>query len=410
VQTAAVESEHVDERAVLGGPDPGGVMVTMQMVGVVLLAVAQGLGPLGARAANLVVWWDKGYSDQEDAAVREVIAAFEQKTGKQVELSPHPMEELPDDILATIGSGRPPDFAFDFWLDTYAEQWAYEGRLVDLSDAIGHFSDLFDPAQLNQAVLLNGTTGGKALYGLPVGQITYLTHVWKSLLKQAGFTLEDIPREWDSYWSFWCDQVQPGVRLATGRDDIWGVGLPMSIEAADTLNGFGQFQIAYDEDYVTPDGRLVIHNPEVRGRLVKALDRYMAIYRKGCTLEWPLGPSDDPFAIIAAMHFGMAFNDGASVATAKEFVHFLVADGWLAHYLDFSGERMLPSMPKAARAAVLARSERPPSHGAGDPVPDPPRTYVYSMASGDPRHALVNRLVWARAVPRVAAEGISPIP
>ena len=40
---------------------------------------------------------------------------------------------------------------------------------------------------------------------------------------------------------------------------------------------------AYEADYVTRDGRLVIDEPEVRDRLVKALDSYTAIYRKGCT-------------------------------------------------------------------------------------------------------------------------------
>ena len=27
-------------------------------------------------------------------------------------------------------------------------------------------------------------------------------------------------------------------------------------------------------------------------------------------------------------------------------MRFLVGEGWLVHYLDFSGERMLPPMPK----------------------------------------------------------------
>ena len=52
---------------------------------------------------------------------------------------------------------------------------------------------LFDPAQLDRATLLNATTGQKAMYGLPVGQLPHLIHVWKSLLEEAGFTLEDIP-------------------------------------------------------------------------------------------------------------------------------------------------------------------------------------------------------------------------
>jgi hypothetical protein len=34
----------------------------------VVLAVAIVLAPLGARAADLVVWWEKGFSPQEDEA------------------------------------------------------------------------------------------------------------------------------------------------------------------------------------------------------------------------------------------------------------------------------------------------------------------------------------------------------
>jgi ABC-type glycerol-3-phosphate transport system substrate-binding protein len=42
------------------------------------------MAPLGARAADLVVWWDMGLNPEEDAAVREIIAASEQETGKPV--------------------------------------------------------------------------------------------------------------------------------------------------------------------------------------------------------------------------------------------------------------------------------------------------------------------------------------
>ena len=60
--------------------------------------------------------------------------------------------------------------------------------------------------------MLDGKTGQRALYGLPIGRVTNHVHVWKSLLERAGFSLADIPREWDAFWSFWCDQVQPAVR------------------------------------------------------------------------------------------------------------------------------------------------------------------------------------------------------
>ena len=64
-----------------------------------------------------------------------------------------------------------------------------------------------------------------------------------------------------------------------GRDDIWAIGLPMSVQAFDTWIEFLQFVVAYEADYVTRDGELVIDNPEIRQRLVKAIDnirRYTA--------------------------------------------------------------------------------------------------------------------------------------
>jgi multiple sugar transport system substrate-binding protein len=86
-----------------------------------------------------------------------------------------------------------------------------------------------------------------------------------------------------------------------------------------------------------------------------------------------------------------------------------VAEGWLMHYLNFSGERMLPSIPalldqpfwldpsdRHHMAAVMQAESRPMAHN-------------YTVASGDLRHDQIsNESVWSNAVHRVAAEGISP--
>jgi ABC-type glycerol-3-phosphate transport system substrate-binding protein len=47
------------------------------------LAVVLMMAPFGARGADLVVWWEKGFYPQEDEAVAEIIAAFEQETGSR---------------------------------------------------------------------------------------------------------------------------------------------------------------------------------------------------------------------------------------------------------------------------------------------------------------------------------------
>jgi multiple sugar transport system substrate-binding protein len=200
----------------------------------VLVALALILAPLGAKATDLVVWWEQGFYPQEDAAVREMVAAFGQGSGKQVDLVFYEQAELPQKIEAALTAGQPPDLAFGQRMVDFIPGWALDDRLVDLTGAVGHFADLFDPLALWWFELRDEKTGQSALYALPMGRVTNHVHVWKSLLEQAGFTLADVPKEWEPFWAFWCDQVQPAVRRATGRDDIWGVGLNMSGEPAET--------------------------------------------------------------------------------------------------------------------------------------------------------------------------------
>ena len=69
-------------------------------------------------------------------------------------------------------------------------------------------------------------------------------------------------------------------------------------------------------------------------------------YKNTATIEWPLGPGGEPFPIMGYVFPAVVFQDGGNVATAKEFVRFLAGEGWLAHYLDFSGERFPPPMSK----------------------------------------------------------------
>jgi multiple sugar transport system substrate-binding protein len=425
----------------------------MRQLVLVLLGAAIFAAPLHATAADLVVWWEKGYYDQEDEAVREIVAAFEQESGKQVKLVLQEQNELPQKMMTALEAGQPPDFAFGLIVSEHITDWAFHDQLVDLADAVGHFSDLFDPATLEQAMLLNAQTGQKALYGLPVGRSSNHVHVWKSLLQRAGFTLADIPREWNAFWSFWCDDVQPAVRQALGSNDIWGVGLPMS-GVFDTQFEFFQFVAASKADYVTPDGQLVIDDPEIRQKLVGVMDSFTAIYRKGCTppasvawgnidnnkaflaqtvvmtanetlsipnalkadrpddyyrnsatIEWPLGADGEPFPITGVVHFAVVLRDGANVATAKQFVRFLVAEGWLAHYLDFSGERLLPPMPKLLEAPFWLDPSDPHHMASVMQVSSRPLARNHNdAASGSWR----GEFVWGNAIHRVAADGISP--
>ena len=79
----------------------------------------------------------------------------------------------------------------------------------------------------------------------------------------------------ENYWSFWCDEVQPAARKALGRDDVWGTGISLSPASVDTQNGIWQFIHAYEADYVTREGKLVINNSEIRQRLINRIPRML---------------------------------------------------------------------------------------------------------------------------------------
>jgi multiple sugar transport system substrate-binding protein len=219
-----------------------------------------------------------------------------------------------------------------------------------------------------------------------------------------------------------------------------------------------QFLAANGAAYVTSDGRLVIDDPEIRQKLIEVIDSYTAFYRRGCTppdavnwvagdsnnkaflgqtvvmivnetlsipnalkrerphdyyentatIEWPLGPSGEPFPIYGSVQSAVIFKESGHVATAKEFVRFLVAEGWLGHYLDFSGERMLPPMPKLLNSPFWLDPSDRHKMASVMQVSSRPMLNDYGPVSGDWRLDVVwQEFIWSNAVHRVAAEGVS---
>jgi multiple sugar transport system substrate-binding protein len=292
-----------------------------------------------------------------------------------------------------------------------------------------------------------------------MGRYSNHLHVWNSLLERAGFTLADIPEGWDAFWAFWCDQVQPAVRKAVGRDDIWGVGLSMSAAATDTDEEFFQFQLAYEAPWFTRDGRLQVDNPAGRAGLVKALDAYTAIWRKGCTppesaswtnidnnkaflaqtvvmtanptlsipaalkrerpddyyrnaatIDWPAGLNGQPLVIDGGLVRAVVFQDGRNPAIAADFVRFLVEEGWLAHWLTFAGDRLLPPMRKLVEQPFwLDASDPHRMRSAVQTLTLPQQFNDTGVRDNEWRSGRIwQENVWGNAVHRVVTENISP--
>jgi multiple sugar transport system substrate-binding protein len=412
----------------------------------------------GAQAADLVVWWEKGAYAQEDKAVADIIAAFEQKTGKQIELVQPRQEEIFGKLQAAFAAGRPPDFLFGAFAIQWAPQSAYADQLVDLESAIGPALALFDADAIDLSTMLDGKTGRRALYALPMDRYSNHIHVWNSLLERAGFTLADIPKQWEAFWSFWCDRVQPAVRRVTGRDDIWGIGLPMSAAATETGDQLLQFELGYGTPWLGIDGRLQIDDPTIRAGIVKALDAYTLIWRKGCTppdstswtnlgnnqaflaqkvvmtpneslsipgalratrpddyykntatIDWPNRVDGQTLVIEGGLHRAVVFRAGGNPALASDFVRFLAQEGWLAHWLDFIGDRWFPPMRQLVDQPFWLNPNDPHRMRAAIQILTQPQLLIQDVRDHEWRSGLIpEELVWSKAVHRVVADGISP--
>ena len=68
------------------------------------------------------------------------------------------------------------------------------GKVRHLAKALGI---LAKTDAIDASTLLDGKTGQRGLYALPMGRYSNRVHIWNSLLERAGFTLADIPTGWE---------------------------------------------------------------------------------------------------------------------------------------------------------------------------------------------------------------------
>jgi multiple sugar transport system substrate-binding protein len=412
------------------------------------------IAPLPALAADLTIAWEEGFYPEEDKAIEAVVANYEKDTGKDAELTFYSQDELTDKVLAALEAGTPPDLLLGLG-GSNLPRWALDDMLADLSDVLGPIEDQFFPGVLDKVRLLNSQTGQAAYYAVPIGQYGHYIHVWKSLLDQAGIKLEDIPQEWDAFWAFWCDTVQPAVREATGRDDFYGIGLPMSVDASDTVSGLDQFRDAYQVSYLSPDGEPRLDEPAVREQIVKILADYTAVWGKGCTppdsvewtnidnnknfhdqkvamtinstlsipnalmaerpddyyqntttMPWPKGPGGEPYGIETGFIRAVVFKDGANVDAAKDFLRYLLSEGRLGAYLEASLGRGLPTMPALLETPFWQDSKDPHRTAAANQLGQP---VAPSYPNLNPKYGQVEEeAIWEKAVNRIVVDGLTP--
>ncbi|WP_424102438.1 ABC transporter substrate-binding protein [Moorena producens] len=244
---------------------------------------------LSSEDAQLRIWWMLGYLPEENEVIVEIVRGWEKESGLKAELRLVPPNTISQDTLKAIDQGNAPDVVFttDGNFDLFPNL-AWTNKLADVSDLLNPIKYDFFPTALQAVYYGNNITKKRSYYAVPIAQTTVHVHYWRSLLEEVGLSDREIPQEWDAFWNFW-KQAQNKLR-ASGRKNIYGLGLCMSAVQADTLQIFEQFLEAYNVKILNEKGQLLLDAPDARQGIIAALKQYASFYQDGYVppraVEW----------------------------------------------------------------------------------------------------------------------------
>ena len=404
-------------------------------------------------AADLKIVWEEGFYPEEDQAIEAVVAAYEQETGKDVELTIYSQDDVFGENARRARFRRSARSRSRPWTPAVTcRNGPSDGVLADLSDVVAPIEDSSFRASRHRPTARR-PTGRTAYYAVPIEQFGHYIHVWKSLLDQAGIGVEQIPREWDAFWAFWCDTVQPAVRQATGRDDIYGIGLPMSADASDTMTGLDQFRDAYGV-HICPQRANAARRSGVKDKVVEILTDYTTVWRKGCTppdsAAWTNIDNNKAFhdqRVVMTINSTLSISNALQAKRPDDYYQNTVTVPWRngpdgkPFPIETGFIRVVVfKMPRTSRRqgfpalSVEPRTSRRVSRGLARPrapaMPalldtpfwqdskDPHRTAAVSQLGQpvapsypalNPKYGQVDEeAVWEKAVHRIVADGLTP--
>src|SRR5215469_8635285 len=232
-----------------------------------------------AAATTAEVWWAQGFVPEEDVAIKKVVADYEKASGNAIELTITPFAPQRQKIVAAAQSGIVPDI-FPNNPAEIVGLYAYEDKLLDVSDVVETQKEEYTEAALLNTYCYNSVTKKRSFYGVPDTTACLPNHIWKPLVEKAGYKMEDIPKTWDAFYSFFKD-VQKNLRKA-GVRNTYGLGLNVTTNGVDPNNVFNYFVIAYGGgNIVTKDGKLHVDDPQVKEAVIHAMTYPATAYKEG---------------------------------------------------------------------------------------------------------------------------------
>lgn len=243
------------------------------------------------QTVHLAVW---ASSPAESNALEETVKSFEAKTGINVEIEVI-ADSFQDVITTRFAGNNPPDV---FYLEAYvAPRFIDSGVLLDLANEIEDQDDFYQP-------LLNAfkDPDGK-LFAVPKDYSTLATYVNTDLLAEAGYSIEDVPTDWEGLVEF-AKELQPKLPEGTAA-------MVFDATMARHLSAF----LAAGLDPVTEDGKADLTSSQA------ALDYLQSIVQG----------QDDGYILHAQMDLGL---DWAGAAFGAQKAAIMIEGNWVLSALN----------------------------------------------------------------------------
>jgi multiple sugar transport system substrate-binding protein len=428
-----------------------------------LKATATGIAGLGltgvARAAEkpkLVVWWNKGYYKEEDEGMEKLAAAFARENNVEMDLTFTIQDDLGPKIISALIANVVPDVAFCFFSDwQIAPKFAWEGKLLDVSDIINELKPRYFESQLKTGWLYNNKDKKWSYYSVPIEAQALATQYWRDMVEEAGLSGDPkkIPMTWNEHWGFW-KQVQKNLRKKdpTKYAKVFGIGMTESSRSTDTFYDFEQYLLAFHGDVVSPEGKVVAGEAKNREAIVNTLNFFTSIYKEGYVppdaLTWTDADNNVNFgnktvvmtpnpsiSIPAAAFFTNKDNyyhkivsilqprspvDGKDYPylisvkpiiipkaakqpeLAKKFILYVLQTQHFTDYVKASHGRWFPSFKDVAANPFFNDPKDPHVYIAAQQYKYPTRPFYYSY---NPAYSQVyTENVWGKAISRVVTE------
>ncbi len=397
----------------------------------------------------LQIWWDKGYIAEEDEILQQIVGNWQHKSGEKAEIKFYTPDEIAQRTQRAIQAGNPPDILFSSRAEYPLLAW--QGKLADVSDVIEPVEQLYTDSARKAAYLYNNVAKKRSYYSVPLHQGTIHIFYWQDLLKKVGKNARDIPLGWDEFWEFW-KPVQK--QLQQEKQNIYGLGIPFSVEASDTYYLFEQILEAYNVEILDSQGKLTVDDPEVRQGIANCLQWYAELYQQGYvpssalkwldpdnnrnflnrnvvmtpnptlsiatallenkktylndlgTMEFPNKPDGSPIRHLVSVRQAVILAEAKNQKLAKDFLAYLIQPEVINNYLKSAGGRYLPVLTLALEDSFWTNPEDPHISTATKTLTKG-HTKLFYSAQNPIYSSVLEQNVWGQALNRIVVDKIS---